>query len=78
MGKPPSQSVKEKQPETLVLKLQMVNILKDKLHEFQNPNLVNSLLAVRFIDESRVDTSGITRDAFAAFWETFFQNCSEG
>ncbi|MGH0153509.1 UNVERIFIED_CONTAM: hypothetical protein FKN15_024784 [Acipenser sinensis] len=35
-------------------------------------------LTEEFVDEAGSDVSGISRDAYSAFWEAFFQNCAEG
>ncbi|KAL7385064.1 hypothetical protein ABVT39_014563 [Epinephelus coioides] len=63
---------------TKLLRLRRVNIIQDMLAEFAVPQIMASNLTVRFVDEIGVDASGITRDAFSAFWTAFFESCSDG
>ncbi|MGH0170085.1 UNVERIFIED_CONTAM: hypothetical protein FKN15_070349 [Acipenser sinensis] len=48
------------------------------LGEFKDSNILNASLTIEFVDEAGSDVSGISRDAYSAFWEAFFQNCAEG
>ncbi|MGH0129852.1 UNVERIFIED_CONTAM: hypothetical protein FKN15_039996 [Acipenser sinensis] len=61
-----------------ILTLRRVIILQDMLGEFKDSNILNASLTIEFVDEAGSDVSGISRDAYSAFWEAFFQNCAEG
>ncbi|MGH0135161.1 UNVERIFIED_CONTAM: hypothetical protein FKN15_001101 [Acipenser sinensis] len=60
-----------------ILTLHRVIILQDMLGEFKDSNILNASLTIEFVDEAGSDVSGISRDAYSAFWEAFFQNFAE-
>ena len=58
--------------------LHRVNILNDMVTTFKNSDIMNVKISVTFVDEIGADADGVSRDAYAAFWDTFFMVCSEG
>ena len=58
--------------------LHRVNILNDMVTTFKNSDIMNVKISVTFVDEIGADADGVSRDAHAAFWDTFFMVCSEG
>ncbi|XP_077375332.1 uncharacterized protein LOC144017529 isoform X2 [Festucalex cinctus] len=63
--------------EQLLVKLRRVNIVDDVLHVFMEPNILNVNLKMEFTNEKAVDSDGVSREAYSAFWEHSW-NCVRG
>ncbi|XP_059189141.1 uncharacterized protein LOC131971628 [Centropristis striata] len=70
---PPSPDPFEK--ELLLVKLRRVNIVDDVLNVFMEPKVLNANLKIEFTNEKAVDSDGVSREAYSAFWEQFLEQC---
>ncbi|CAL8311562.1 unnamed protein product [Lota lota] len=67
----PDQSEKE----VLYVELRRVNIVHDVLNVFMEPRVLNVNLKIEFINEKAVDSDGVSREVYSAFWEPFLEQC---
>lgn len=57
------------------MKLRRVNIVDDLLNVFMEPKVLNVDLKIEFTNEKAVDSQGVSREAYSAFWEHFLEQC---
>ncbi|XP_063760574.1 uncharacterized protein LOC134878467 [Eleginops maclovinus] len=67
----PDQSEKE----VLYVELRRVNIVHDVLNVFMEPRVLNVNLKMELINEKAVDSDGVSREVYSAFWEHFLEQC---
>lgn len=51
------------------MKLRRVNIVEDVLNVFMDPKVLSANLKIEFTHERAVDSDGVPREAYTAFWE---------
>ncbi|XP_061755685.1 uncharacterized protein LOC133552492 [Nerophis ophidion] len=61
--------------EILILKLRRVNIVDDVLNVFMDPKVLNARLRMEFTNEKAMDSDGVSREAYSAFWDHFLDQC---
>ncbi|XP_061893486.1 uncharacterized protein LOC133643095 [Entelurus aequoreus] len=61
--------------EILILKLRRVNIVDDVLNVFMDPKVLNASLRMEFTNEKAMDSDGVSREAYSAFWDHFLDQC---
>lgn len=59
----------------VLVKLRRVNIVDDVLDVFMDPKVLNAPLKMEFTNEKAVDSDGVSREAYSAFWENFLEQC---
>lgn len=52
-----------------------VNIGQDVLNIFMDPQVLNVDLKMELINEKAVDSDGVSREVYSAFWEHFLEQC---
>lgn len=57
------------------MKLRLVNIVEDVLNVFMDPKILSANLKIEFIHERAVDSDGVSREAYTAFWEEILELC---
>lgn len=60
--------------ELLLVKVRRVNTVDDVLNIFMEPKL-NANLKMEFTTEKAVDSDGVSREVYSAFWADFLQQC---
>lgn len=70
----------ETQPEETVTEMVInrTTLIDDMITRFKAPMIVHSQLKFQFKDEIGQDQSGVSREAYSAFWSLFFQSHAEG
>lgn len=61
--------------ETKHVKLRRVNIVKDVLEIFIEPEVLKNALRIEFVNENAIDDDGVSREMYTAFWEDFLGQC---
>ncbi|XP_061757341.1 uncharacterized protein LOC133553304 isoform X2 [Nerophis ophidion] len=61
--------------EILILKLRRVNIVDYVLNVFMEPKVLNARLRMEFTNEKAMDSDGVSREAYSAFWDHFLDQC---
>lgn len=64
--------------EVLYVKLRRVNIIHDVLNLFMDPNVLNVDLKMALQNEKAMDSDGVSREVYSAFWEHFLEQCEGG
>ncbi|KAG5285156.1 hypothetical protein AALO_G00000160 [Alosa alosa] len=59
----------------LYVELRRVNIVHDVLNVFMDPRVLNVNLKKELINEKAVDSDGVSREVYSAFWEHFLEQC---
>nr|XP_055076025.1 uncharacterized protein LOC129455338 isoform X2 [Misgurnus anguillicaudatus] len=70
-----TESPDQSEKELLYVKLRRVNIVHDVLNVFMKPRVLNANLKMELINEKAVDSDGVSREVYSAFWEHFFEQC---
>ena len=65
-----------------VLKLRKVNIMHDMIENFKDESIMRSTIKVVMInsfgkEELGIDDGGVLRDTLSAFWNSFYDSCTE-
>lgn len=68
---------------TKVITIKRVNVMKELIDAFKDPQLLTSYIQVTMINgrgetEAGQDTGGVFRDTLSAFWFEFFEVCTNG
>ncbi|KAA0702524.1 hypothetical protein E1301_Tti020935 [Triplophysa tibetana] len=61
--------------DTKYVKVRRVNIVKDVLEIFIEPEVAKKALRIEFINENAIDDDGVSRELYTAFWEDFLTQC---
>ncbi|XP_038065173.1 uncharacterized protein LOC119735517 isoform X2 [Patiria miniata] len=61
-----------------VLSVHRSLVQQEMISIFMNPDILNSKIKYRFIDEMGADAQGVSREVYSAFWQDFFQASSLG
>ncbi|KAL3885468.1 hypothetical protein ACJMK2_025524 [Sinanodonta woodiana] len=54
------------------------NLQEEMLQYFKASDILNTTLKFKFVNECGHDADGVSRDAYAAFWESFFLRNADG
>ena len=54
------------------INLHRSNVTNEMITTFKDPDILHTPIKFRFINEAGVDTRGVSREAYSAFWKDFF------
>lgn len=57
------------------VKLRRVNIVHGVLNVFMEPKVLNIDLKMELQNQRAVDSDGVSREVYSAFWEHFLEQC---
>ena len=60
------------------IRLHRINIQQEMIAIFKAPEIIQTKIAVQFVDEAGADAAGVSREAYSAFWESYFQTSADG
>nr|XP_046264634.1 uncharacterized protein LOC124069480 [Scatophagus argus] len=69
------QSPEQTEKEVQHVKLRQVNIFQDVLNVFMEPKVLEADLKMELNNEKAVDSDGVSREVYSAFWEHFLEQC---
>ncbi|XDV31299.1 hypothetical protein PO909_034018 [Leuciscus waleckii] len=65
----------ESMKEIKSVKVRRVNVVKDVLEIFMEPQVMKKVLRIEFTNENAIDDDGVSRELYTAFWEDFLAQC---
>lgn len=60
------------------IRLHRCNVQAEMIAIFKTPEIISQPLKVTFVDEAGVDAQGVSREAYTAFWQSFFETSADG
>ena len=63
---------------TATIKVNRTNIQQDMINAFKSDHIINASLRFLFQNELGQDADGVSRDAYCAFWKSFFISNADG
>ncbi|XP_046877352.1 uncharacterized protein LOC124468585 isoform X1 [Hypomesus transpacificus] len=68
-------SPEKNEKEVQYVKLRRVSIVQDVLNVFMDPKVLTVNLKMELKNERAVDSDGVSREVYSAFWEHFLEQC---
>ena len=60
------------------IRLHRIHIQREMIAIFKTPEIINMSIKVTFVDEAGEDAAGVSREAYSAFWVSFFSTSADG
>ena len=70
--------VEEYKTAAVEITINRIRVQEDMIVAFKNEDILSSPIKVKFVNELGQDADGVSRDAYSAFWASFFTSNADG